>query len=114
MTFCIVINKGYSIKHNLILRRLKGYVGLYNLKQMESRKDIRRCSGVGRVRDEPFCGKSFLQIKILLDVFFITLSTYDKIVAVWKKVVQGVTPGSTCYLSRNTVLKKLRDLYTRC
>ena len=29
MTFCIVISKGYSIKQDLILRRLKGYVGTY-------------------------------------------------------------------------------------
>ena len=34
-----------------------------------------------------------------------------KIIDVQKKVAQGATPGYTCCLSRNMVLKKLTDLY---
>ena len=38
-------------------------------------------------------------------------ATYDEITAVWKKVARGATPGYTCFLSKNTVLKKLNDLF---
>ena len=38
--------------------------------------------------------------------------SYDEVIAVWKKVVDGVTSGYTCYnMSRKTVLKMLNDLY---
>ena len=62
---------------------------------------------MGRVRDEPFCGKNFLQIKMLLDAFFYHLeikkytvkkaisATNNEIIAVWKKVAQDTTPGCT-------------------
>ena len=38
-------------------------------------------------------------------------AAYDKIIVVWKNAAQGATAGYTCYLSRNTVLKKFSDLY---
>ena len=36
--------------------------------------------------------------------------SYDEVIGVWKKVADGATSGYTCYMSRETVSKKLNDL----
>ena len=88
---------------------------------MELRKNIRKWSGVARVKDKPFCGKKLPTTPDVFEHFLhhlkikkyavkkATSATYEKIIAVWKKVAQGAI--YTCYLSRSTILKKLNDFY---
>ena len=40
-----------------------------------------------------------------------TSESYDEVIAVWKKVSDGAASDYICYMSQNTVLKRLNDLY---
>ena len=72
---------------------------------------------MGRVKDEPLCEKKLSTNQDVVGRFLYHLkikkysvknamsATYNEIIAVWKKVAQGATPGYTCYLSRNTDVK---------
>ena len=48
-------------------------------------------------------------------LYYLATNKYTKkamsAIYVWKKAEQVATPGYICYLSRNTVLEKLGDLY---
>ena len=37
-------------------------------------------------------------------------ATYDEVIEMWKKVVEGASHGYTCYVSRKTMRKKMRNL----
>ena len=38
-------------------------------------------------------------------------STYDEVIKMWKKVVEGASPGYTYYVSRKTMRKKISNLH---
>ena len=90
---------------------------------MELRKDIKQWSGIGAVSDNPFSGNKLPTNKEVIGRFLYYLKvekytvkqamseSYDKVIAVWKKVADGATSGYTCNINRKTVLKKLNDLY---
>jgi len=90
---------------------------------MELRKDSKQWIGVGCARDQPFSGKNLPTNRDVIGRFLYYLkikkytlkkslnASYEEVIAVWKKVSDGATPGYTCYMSRKTVLKKLTDLY---
>ena len=38
-------------------------------------------------------------------------ATYDEGIEMWEKVVEGASPGYTCYVSRKTMRKKMSNLH---
>ena len=38
-------------------------------------------------------------------------AAYDEVIEMWEKVVEGASPGYTCYVSRKTMRRKMSNLH---